>query len=257
MPYVFTCTPDAWAAQQRSTAAADKRRAAAKVAMARAARYNLTLRRAELQQARGEHEVEQGSGKRGSLRRVLSKRLSGAVGGAGKRRSGGSAKPDAARAPAPAAPAAPAPDEEEHVIMWMGELAKALESQHSRSINTAILSAFLSEMAPERLPEVEAMLDESVGREEELFDSLAQKYPVSAEHQSKLNESTIKALEAQVPHDHAEDEANKGYILSVGGDGFSKWATNVQSHILKERMLRAGATEADVNAVLNNSSEMI
>jgi hypothetical protein len=247
MPYVFTCTPDAWAAQQRKVkeeAEADKKRAAAKVAIARAARYNLTLRKNELKQARAEHEAEQGAGKRGSLRRGLSKRLSGAVGGAGKRRS---VQPDA---PPPTA-------EPEHVVMWMGELAKALESQHSRSINTAILTAFLSEMAPERLSEVDALLNEFEGREEELFDSLAAKYPVSAEHQSKLNESTIKALEAQVPQDHAEDEANKGYILSVGGDGYSKWAANVQSHILKERMLRAGATMADVNAVLNNSSEMI
>mmetsp|Transcript_2713 Transcript_2713/g.6358 ORF Transcript_2713/g.6358 Transcript_2713/m.6358 type:complete len:432 (+) Transcript_2713:69-1364(+) len=148
-------------------------------------------------------------------------------------------------------------DDDGEVVLWMGELAHALEQQEAHEINAAILTAFLSELAPARVDEVEDLLAEYKGREEELFNDLARQYPVSPENHRQVNDKTFRALGAAIPDEAGEGSEEDGYILSMMGDQYGKWAANIQSHILRQRMLRAGASKEDVDAVMNNRSEMI
>jgi len=286
--------------------ARNQARKAEQMAKARAARYNLTLRAKDIAKHKERAKAEEGAQvaqqqKKRSMIKSLAKRIS--LGG--RRSRPGSSKSESTRAsrmllpeesgwrssrrvpPKKAAASGadkeaatlgliPIPgmeeeeeeeeDEDEEVVLWMGELAKALESQAAYEINKAIVSAFLMEMAPDLLAQVDQMLDQFEGREEELFDHLAETYPVPESSRQALNDSTLKALEADVPDNAAgagdgdgdgEEGDEQKYILTLMGNNYGKWAANVQSHVLKHRMIQAGASQEDVNAVLNNHSEML
>ncbi|CAK9013692.1 Hypothetical protein SCF082_LOCUS12040, partial [Durusdinium trenchii] len=269
---VFTATPEAFRAHQRKIKEAEQKEMAQKVAKARAARYNLTLRAKEMKKAKeAAEEHRRGSGRK-SLARSLSKRLSSLS----KRLSSASARRPGKGASTAASEAKAREDDEDgdeeddtendegdddeddgEVVLWMGELARALEDQQENDINKAILTAFLSEAAPERVEEVDEMLEEYAGNEEELFDSLAKEHPVSKEDEEMLEAETRQALDEAIPDDASDyDEEDGGeYILSLTGDNFGKWAANVQGHMLKQRMLKGGATEEDVDAIMANQKQ--
>jgi len=273
---VFTGTPEAFAAQQRQykedeKKAEDERRAIAK---ARAARYNLTLRAKDLKKAR-EEPVEQ---KKESLRKSLNRRLS-QLSGAFRRGSSKDAKGNEDRVVEESDDIEKEKDEdqaeeeekkevkeekeeeeddddEEDDVLWMGDLAKVLEEQKADQINVAILAAFFSEVAPERVDEVEDLLSKNQGREEELFEELAEQYPSKPMPTAAGDDDSDDDNLSAIPDDARDEEDDAGYILSIMEDSSGKWAANVQGHVLKQRMLKAGATQQDVDAVLNNQSEM-
>jgi hypothetical protein len=90
---------------------------------------------------------------------------------------------------------------EDSGAFWLPELDEALENDDDRGINKAILNMFFEEHDPQRLTEVESLLDSYQGREESLFLELTAKYP------GPSIDDTIKLVEAGKKLEEAENWA--------------------------------------------------
>lgn len=99
---------------------------------------------------------------------------------------------------------------------------------------------------PSRIVDIDGLLEEYEGREAVLFDDLADEYPDGGG--KEVGRGSFFS---------GEDEAEQSYILSAVGDVNGKWATNMQGAILRNRMMKAGCSKEDVEAIINNSSEMM
>jgi hypothetical protein len=110
--------------------------------------------------------------------------------------------------------------EGEGQVIVMEELAKAVAQGDEEGVNRAILKDFLEEHAPERVDEVEKMLESEGGNVDKLFTELVEQYPDPAEKtegegaesgsQSKSGEEDedgVDQVEAQ--RREAEDAARK------------------------------------------------
>ena len=80
----------------------------------------------------------------------------------------------------------------------MTELREALEKDDDQAINKAIVKEFIEEHAPEKLSEVDNMLKENEGKEDQLMEKLAQEYEDPAEKIEKETEEKLKEEEGNI-----------------------------------------------------------
>jgi hypothetical protein len=126
-------------------------------------------------------------------------------------------------------------------IFIFPELAAALETQDDAELNKAILTIFLQDHDPARLGEVDALLREWKGREEQLFDELVRKYDaftfepiaVHSEMKKEAGGGEAKAGEEELPDQVADmrvtfvveaPEGNNGAPGASGGSAGSSLA---------------------------------
>ena len=187
-----------------------------------------------------------------------------------------------------------APKPDDNTAFAMVELSDALEKHDSTEINKAILVNFFEDHDPERIPEVEDILKEWKGREEELFSYLTNVYIDTASTggdtiadeiaQSAYTnyQSTLDKEKEKIINDSNDlTERAKNMILTsdgvpvsvgpnIGGEGGfivnavnrqDMWAVNVtdseEKEILKKTLQNRGFLEVDISKVLAEQSDIM
>ena len=112
------------------------------------------------------------------------------------------AEAEAARKAEEEAAAAKAAEEEEKPVddgarFEMTSLSKALDQGNEEAINKAVVTDFLAEHDPAKLPEVDKLLEENKGKEDELMRNLAEKYSDPEATEIKVTAEVIVQIETE------------------------------------------------------------
>jgi len=153
---------------------------------------------------------------------------------------------------------------DEDDAFWMPELAMALENEDDQEINRAVLRFFLEENDPERLGDIERLLQEFAGNEELLFVSLQQEYSPTV--QERKGEVGISKPPPSISNNSEEEEKSTDTPLqevnrrrpSFVVSGMKKdngWELNATDDGLKEKMASSGEAPEIVRAVVNVATE--
>jgi len=155
---------------------------------------------------------------------------------------------------------------------WMPELALALEQQDEKEINRAVLRFFLEENDPERLGDLDQLLDQFAGSEEVLFVNLQKEYvsptaaameirkqPVIERDGESAGTSTVGSFSSGGEEEKTPDLATAGnrrrpsYVVS-GMKKESGWSLNAADDELKQKMEDSGATPKTVEVLVSVAS---
>jgi len=168
---------------------------------------------------------------------------------------------------------------DETKMIVMKDLKAAIDSGDEDRVNRVILEDFLKDHAPDRLVEIDELLEKYQGEKLELlFEDLTKSYPDPAEHSDidpseKVTAKLLKRLDEletprrsslrrSVPRTSSDDDdSNDGFIVNAqrrSNGSTSRWAVNVDSHVLSERLRKAGAKSEDIkNIVSSSGSDMM
>jgi hypothetical protein len=143
---------------------------------------------------------------------------------------------------------------------WMPELAIALEQEDEAEINRAVLRFFLEENDPERLKEIDSLLQQFAGSEEVLFVSLHKEYSPALSDERKqpipddaasAGTSTVASLgeEEKSPEPSAVNRRRPSYVVS-GVKKDAGWALNPADDDMKIRMASSGEDAERVQSIV-------
>lgn len=117
---------------------------------------------------------------------------------------------------------------DDEVGFYFNKLAGAVESENQDEINRAVLVAFFEENAPERLEEVDQLLEDNKGKEEELFKQLAEEHPLPGTKELVKDGDDVEEIQkAKDAIDKDFDERNDGkFVLHMAQKNGGKWWVN-------------------------------
>ena len=155
---------------------------------------------------------------------------------------------------------------DEDDAFWMPELALALEENDEREINRAILRFFLEENDPDRIAEVDTLLNQFAGNEETLFISLNKEYnnppptsndesdqkPNAVDEIRSVGTSTVfsQGEEEKSPDPATIQRRRPSYVVS-GLRRESGWTLNAVDDEMKQKMEESGEPQNVVSTVVS------
>lgn len=121
-------------------------------------------------------------------------------------------------------------ENDDEVGFYFNKLAGAVESDDQKEINKAVLIAFFQENAPERIGEVDTLLEENEGKEEELFKRLAEEHPLPGAKELIKEGDDVEAIEKEKEAiDKDFENRNDGkFVLHMMLENGGKWWVNRQ-----------------------------
>eukprot|EP00511_Aplanochytrium_stocchinoi_P001782 CAMPEP_0204834616 /NCGR_PEP_ID=MMETSP1346-20131115/20192_1 /ASSEMBLY_ACC=CAM_ASM_000771 /TAXON_ID=215587 /ORGANISM="Aplanochytrium stocchinoi, Strain GSBS06" /LENGTH=246 /DNA_ID=CAMNT_0051968011 /DNA_START=62 /DNA_END=802 /DNA_ORIENTATION=+ len=125
------------------------------------------------------------------------------------------------------------------VKLYLDNLKDAVDRGDQIEINRAIITEFLQELAPERLPEVDDLLEEYQGKETELFDKLRQEHPVIA-GENLEGENLQEFNKFKSAFDQTLEEKKKAgeFVLSIVENGGNWWVNRQKPTVHPSRRKR-------------------
>lgn len=136
----------------------------------------------------------------------------------------------------------------------------ALESQDDEKINEAILRFFFEEFDPQRVEEIDGLLEKNLGNEDHLFTDLQLEYHIAAPPQVvqpvPYNAKPGMSSEAKGGEEEKSSEPlavpkrRPSYVVS-GMRRQSGWEMNAIDAALTDKMVEGGAAEYQAKAVVS------
>ncbi len=145
--------------------------------------------------------------------------------------------------------------DDEDDAFWMPELALALEQEDEEEINRAVLRFFLEENDPERVDEIDDMLNEFAGEEEVLFVNLHNEYSPMISARKKASSSVVSVGDLGGGSTNPPDRRRSSFVVSGRKKQDGNWEMNATDEELQNKMEESGVAPEKLTIVVKTAQQ--